>query len=392
MRWLDAVAPVRMRRVAVVAPADALRDVLVCVANAAAVEIDDGNRGQAAPGQAARRLQHAGQALPEPALSAVSPDLDGLERTARYDLLAGEAQLEGYAAGAVSRSGAAALAGWMPAERLPALAAALAEAGGALVPLRHPRGIDAPTLLGDQAGQAPLRPLVQTYGTVPYADIDPTWLAWAAYVLMFGMMFGDAGQGLLLVAAAGALHSGWPRAAWHRQQDCRLGGPRTAWPPLLRGGGRLHLAGRADGRQRLPTREPATIPGRAGQEGLLRRSAISVPDACCDAQQQVRAPAAPARGGGGRHDHLGAARSPMWRTAGPLLVVRGVQGVGWNSSPTPVSTRRCPGAGWCLRQTRILAVVQVLEGTRGSPRRPRGSRSAAARYRSRWARARWAGV
>jgi V/A-type H+-transporting ATPase subunit I len=136
-------------------------------------------------------------------------------------MLAGEAQPEGYAAGAVSRPGAAALAGWVPTERLPALAAALAEVGGALVPLRHPRGIDAPTLLGDQAGQAPLRPLVQTYGTVPYADIDPTWLAWAAYVLMFGMMFGDAGQGLLLVAVAGALRSGWPR--WARRF-------RRAWP------------------------------------------------------------------------------------------------------------------------------------------------------------------
>jgi len=216
MRWLDAVAPVRMRRVAVVAPADALRDVLVRVADAASVEIDDGNHGQAAPGQAARRLQRAGQALPEPALSAASPDLDGLVRAGRYDLLAGEAQLEGYAAGAVSRSGVAALAGWVPAERLPALAADLARVGGALVPLRHPRGIDAPTLLGDQAGQAPLRPLVQTYGTVPYADIDPTWLAWAAYVLMFGMMFGVAGQGLLLVAVAGALRSGWPR--WARRR------------------------------------------------------------------------------------------------------------------------------------------------------------------------------
>ena len=132
MRWFDAVAPVRMRRVAVVAPADALRDVLVRMADAASVEIDDSSLEQAAPGQAARRLQHAGQAPPEPTLSAVRPDLDRLERAGRYDLLAGEAQLEGYAAEAVSRSGAAALAGWVPAERLAALAAALAEVGGAL--------------------------------------------------------------------------------------------------------------------------------------------------------------------------------------------------------------------------------------------------------------------
>jgi hypothetical protein len=63
-------------------------------------------------------------------------------------------------------------------------------------------------------------PLVSTYGTVPYADIDPTWLAWASYVLMFGMMFGDAGHGLLLIAAALCLRAGWP--GWAR-------GLRGAW-------------------------------------------------------------------------------------------------------------------------------------------------------------------
>ena len=66
-----------------------------------------------------------------------------------------------------------------------------------------------------------LTPLVQTYGTVPYADLDPTWLAWASYVLMFGIMFGDAGQGLLLVGVAVALRAGWPR--WARRF-------RAAWP------------------------------------------------------------------------------------------------------------------------------------------------------------------
>ena len=78
-----------------------------------------------------------------------------------------------------------------------------------------------PTLLGGPALERSLRPLVQTYGTVPYADIDPTWLAWTAYVLMFGMMFGDAGQGVLLIGIACALRAGWPR--WARRF-------RSAWP------------------------------------------------------------------------------------------------------------------------------------------------------------------
>ncbi|HUY45431.1 MAG TPA: V-type ATPase 116kDa subunit family protein [Streptosporangiaceae bacterium] len=209
-----------MRRIALVAPAGSLRDVLVAVADAGTVEIDRGEDGDK-PGEAARRLQHAGQAPTEPALSADSPDLDWLERAGRYDLLAGEAQLESYAAAAVRRSGAAALAGWIPADRLPDVAARLAGAGGAVVPLPRPRGVEVPTLLGGRALRRSLTPLVQTYGTVPYADIDPTWLAWATYVLMFGMMFGDAGQGVLLVGVAAALRAGWPR--WARRF-------RQAWP------------------------------------------------------------------------------------------------------------------------------------------------------------------
>ena len=101
------------------------------------------------------------------------------------------------------------------------MAAGVAEVGGAVVPRRHPPGIEAPTLLRDAGLRRSLTPLVQTYGTVPYADVDPTWPAWVAYVLMFGMMFGDAGQGIFLVAAALALRAGWPR--WARRY-------RRAWP------------------------------------------------------------------------------------------------------------------------------------------------------------------
>jgi V/A-type H+/Na+-transporting ATPase subunit I len=221
MRWLDAVAPIRMTRVTLVAPEDTLRDVLVRVADAGSVEIDLPDRWRASPGEAAARLQHAGRAPSAPALSADRPDLDRLEQAGRYDLLAGEAQLEEYAAAAVRRPGIAGLAGWIPAKRLPGLAASVAEAGGAMVARRHPPGIEAPTLLRDAGLRRSLTPLVQTYGTVPYADIDPTWPAWVAYVLMFGMMFGDAGQGVLLVAVALALRAGWPRWA------CRY---RRAWP------------------------------------------------------------------------------------------------------------------------------------------------------------------
>jgi V/A-type H+-transporting ATPase subunit I len=157
---------------------------------------------------------------PAPLISPEAPDLTELERAGRYDLLAGEAELRNRAAAALRRSDAAGLAGWVPVSRLPGITAALAEAGGAVVPLSRPAWSQAPTLLAERGMHRELTPLVQTYGTIPYADLDPSWLAWASYVLMFGMMFGDAGQGALLVAVAVALRFGWPRplrrfrAAW----------------------------------------------------------------------------------------------------------------------------------------------------------------------------------
>jgi V/A-type H+/Na+-transporting ATPase subunit I len=211
--------PARMRRVALVAAGDSLRDVLVRVAGAAAMEIGPaaGDAGGAEPagGEAALRLRRSGHPAPAAVLSASRPDLDGLERAGRYDLLAGEAQLEAHAAAAIRRHGACALAGWVPAGQLAGLSTSVAEAGGAVVPLPAPRGVEPPTLLSSREPRRALSSLVQTYGTVPYADVDPTWAAWASYVLMFGMMFGDVGEGVMLVAVAMALRAGWPR--WARR-------------------------------------------------------------------------------------------------------------------------------------------------------------------------------
>jgi V/A-type H+-transporting ATPase subunit I len=193
MSWLDDAVPVRMRRVAVVAPQGALRDVLVRVAQAGAVEIGPASGQEAAgpPGGAGNETA-------------------GLE-----------AQLAAYSAAAVRRSGMAALAGWMPASRVDSLAASLTEAGGAVVLLPSPPGIQPPTLAPGPPLRRQVSPLVEMYGTVPYADIDPAWLAWASYVLMFGLMFGDVGEGLALLAAGVALRAGWPR--WARRF-------RAAWP------------------------------------------------------------------------------------------------------------------------------------------------------------------
>ncbi|QUC59992.1 ATPase [Streptomyces sp. A2-16] len=242
--WADSLIPDRMRRVAVVAPADALRETLVRVADAGCVELDrPEDPGRSGP--AARHLQSLGTASEPAVLSPWEPDLDDLARQGRTGLLAGEAELETYREAAVRRGSAAALAGWCPTVELPGLAARLADSGGAVVPLRAPPGIDPPTRLSDTGTvRRSLVPLVRTYGTVPYADVDPTVPAGIAYVVMFGMMFGDAGHGLLLLLAALLLRSGRPR---------RLVFLQPLWPFLAGAGAASVLAGIAYGEFFGPT-------------------------------------------------------------------------------------------------------------------------------------------
>ncbi|MDR3659849.1 MAG: V-type ATPase 116kDa subunit family protein [Mycobacterium sp.] len=221
MPWPEAMAPVRMERIALLAPSDALRDALVLVAAAGVVQLDSpGPHGDSAPGEAAQRLQRLGSSGPTPMLSAVAPDLAELEDAGRADLLAGEAQLAERAAAAVHRDEVAAVTGWCPGSELAALAVALGSVATAVVPLPRPPGVDPPTLLGGQRLGRSFAPLVRTFGTVPYRDIDPTIPAGVAYVVMFGMMFGDAGHGALLIAIALLLRSGRIR---------RFAGLRQLW-------------------------------------------------------------------------------------------------------------------------------------------------------------------
>ncbi|WNM32132.1 V-type ATPase 116kDa subunit family protein [Streptomyces sp. Li-HN-5-11] len=248
MPWAEAMAPVRMRRVAVVVPRAALRDALVRIAEAGCVELD--RVEEAVPGPAALRLRRlqgrgepAGQTGATAVLAVAVPDLDQLEDLGDAGTLAGEAQLEERAAGAVRRGDVAALAGWCPGAEVPRVAERLAAAGGALLPLPSPRGTDPPTLLR-RAAAVSFTPLVTTYGTPPYADLDPSWPAGLAYVAMFGIMFGDVGHGALLLLGALAVRLGRPR---------RLARLRRLWPFLAGAGLASVLAGAAYGEFFGPT-------------------------------------------------------------------------------------------------------------------------------------------
>jgi len=218
MAWHDTLEPARMARVALVAPADQLRQVLVEVADAGVTQLE--RIGEPPPGQAADALERALRQQ-VPAASATSPpaprvlaepsDVATLERAGRLEELAGEVELEQAAAGAMRRGAVIAIVGWSPAAAVPVLAERLAPLGGAVVRLPFPRWPGPPTLVSSTGATGAFQPLVDTYATVPYADLNPAALAGIAYVVMFGMMFGDVGHGALLVAVGLLLAAGRPR-------------------------------------------------------------------------------------------------------------------------------------------------------------------------------------
>ncbi|MGH3475657.1 MAG: V-type ATPase 116kDa subunit family protein [Nocardioidaceae bacterium] len=227
------MAPIRMQRVALVAPADALRSMLVRIAAAGVVELDEPASGDPTRTPAAELLHGLQSATTTPMVSESRPDLDRLVHDRRVDLLAGEASLEQYMAQAVRRGSVAAIVGWCPEPELPDLTDSLAEVEAAAVPLPMPAGVDPPTLLRTNGRmRRSFSTLVSTYGIVPYRDVDPTMLAGLAYIVMFGMMFGDVGHGLLLLFGALLLRAGIP-SRWPVL--------RTAWP-FIAGAGLASMA------------------------------------------------------------------------------------------------------------------------------------------------------
>ncbi|MGO4227252.1 V-type ATPase 116kDa subunit family protein [Arthrobacter sp. YAF34] len=180
MRRHESLAPVRMERVALVVPEQDRQRMLAEVARIAVVELD-----------------------------------------LAYEPGSGAEELDKAAAAAVVSGPAAALVGWAPRRELPALTARLAPLGAAVVQLPRPKWVQPPTLLSGRARSGVSRTLVDTYGTVPYADLDPTWAAGVAYVLMFGMMFGDVGHGAILLGMGLFLRTG---------RSKRLAKLQKTWP------------------------------------------------------------------------------------------------------------------------------------------------------------------
>ena len=200
----ETVLPVRMRRIAVVAPRDRLREALVALADDGGVELSGELPAPVGPPvDALRRLEREpGTRRGAPRISRAAPDLGAVERAGDWSTLAGEAELSRRADAALHHGPVAAVVGWTSVAGVEALRTRLASLGAALVELESPRWVDPPTLLRPLRVGGAFRPLVDTYGAARYPDVDPTPFAAVTFVLMFGIMFGDVGHGLMLVLLA----------------------------------------------------------------------------------------------------------------------------------------------------------------------------------------------
>lgn len=91
-------------------------------------------------------------------------------------------------------------AGWIPASELEAFESELKTVDGLTYTVEEPSNarVKAPTIIRNFALFKPFEQFVRMYGLPAYDEIDPTPIVAVTYTLLFGMMFGDFGQGLVI--------------------------------------------------------------------------------------------------------------------------------------------------------------------------------------------------
>ncbi|WP_456475198.1 V-type ATP synthase subunit I [Candidatus Pyrohabitans sp.] len=92
-------------------------------------------------------------------------------------------------------------AGWVPAASVNEVVEIIerSTAGACVVEVSEPEDEETPpTLIVNPKVTKPLEALTTTYGTPHYREIDPTSIIAITFPFIFGFMFGDIGQGLIL--------------------------------------------------------------------------------------------------------------------------------------------------------------------------------------------------
>ncbi|MBN1546430.1 MAG: hypothetical protein JW902_07215, partial [Syntrophaceae bacterium] len=93
------------------------------------------------------------------------------------------------------------ITGWLDARDKQRLLAILRETCGARFVISEEKDPDAPVRLMNNRLFKPFEIIVKMLGMPANSEIDPTPLAAVTFVLIFGLMFGDLGQGLVLATA-----------------------------------------------------------------------------------------------------------------------------------------------------------------------------------------------
>jgi len=101
------------------------------------------------------------------------------------------------------------ISGWAPAAKTELLNEELMKITNdrAVIEIRDPRPAEekVPTLMRHSKLIRPFELLVSNYGFPGYREIEPTILVGVTFLVMFGLMFGDVGQGLVLAAVGLAM-------------------------------------------------------------------------------------------------------------------------------------------------------------------------------------------
>jgi len=118
---------------------------------------------------------------------------------------------------------AAVITGWMDMRDHPRLIAMLQKLCAARFIATDQKDPAAPVRLHNARILRPFELLVRTMGMPANREIDPTPLTALTYVLMFGLMFGDLGQGLVL-AAGGLIMRRWAKKSPKGETLAQAGG------------------------------------------------------------------------------------------------------------------------------------------------------------------------
>jgi V/A-type H+-transporting ATPase subunit I len=110
--------------------------------------------------------------------------------------------------------------GWVPEREIPAFTKQfdrLPDVDCVVENTEEAENIDPPTSLVNNASFRPFESFVEMYGLPAYNEVDPTPLLAITYTIFFGIMFGDLGQGFVILALGAFL---W----FHKRRRSSFGG------------------------------------------------------------------------------------------------------------------------------------------------------------------------